>query len=69
VCHWVGNDYKAPEYYNPVGGDDVPVPHFGIVLDKAQFHELAQRIQAAGVKFVIPVSMHERADVVGSSGL
>eukprot|EP00961_Rhodomonas_salina_P239265 3232274-Rhodomonas_salina.1 len=24
VCHWVGKDYRAPEYYNPVDGDEVP---------------------------------------------
>ena len=23
VCHWVGGDYKAPEFYSPVGGDEV----------------------------------------------
>jgi hypothetical protein len=21
VCHWVGKDYKAPDYYNPVDGE------------------------------------------------
>jgi hypothetical protein len=26
VCHWVGNDYRCHDYYNPVDGDDVPVP-------------------------------------------
>ena len=31
VCHWVGHNYKAAEHFNPVGGDEVPVPHFGIV--------------------------------------
>ena len=39
---------------NPVDGDDVPVPHFGIVLDKPAFDELAQRLTAAGTDFVIP---------------
>ena len=24
VCHFVGNNYKAIDYYNPVGGDEVP---------------------------------------------
>jgi len=23
VCHWVGNDYKCIDYYNPVDGDEV----------------------------------------------
>jgi uncharacterized protein len=38
---------------NPVDGHDVPVPHFGVVLDMEQWKSLAERIQAAGVKFVI----------------
>jgi len=23
VCHWVGTDYRATEYFNPVDGDEV----------------------------------------------
>jgi len=30
VCHWVGDDYKAPEYFNPMDGDEVrPAPPQG----------------------------------------
>jgi extradiol dioxygenase family protein len=28
----------------------VPVPHFGVVLDWDDFHALADRVRAAGVK-------------------
>ena len=38
---------------NLVDGDDVPVPHFGVVLSMDQFDELAARLRAAGTKFVI----------------
>lgn len=38
---------------NPVDGHDVPVPHFGVVLPWEQWHELADRLQAAGIEFVI----------------
>ena len=38
---------------NPVDGDDVPVPHFGIVLPMEQWKALAQRLQVGGVEFVI----------------
>ncbi len=31
----------------------VPVPHFGVVLTVAQFHELSARLKAASVKFEI----------------
>jgi extradiol dioxygenase family protein len=39
---------------NPVDGEDVPVPHFGIVLPMDQWKALAARLQAAAVDFVIP---------------
>jgi uncharacterized protein len=39
---------------NPVDGQHVPVPHFGVVLDLAGFDALAARVNAAGVDFVIP---------------
>ena len=38
---------------NPVDGDDVPVPHFGIVLPMDQWKALAAQLQNAGVDFVI----------------
>ena len=38
---------------NPVDGDDVPVPHFGIVLPMDEWKALATRLGAAGVEFVI----------------
>jgi uncharacterized protein len=38
---------------NPVDGHDVPVPHFGVVLDWDDWHALADRLKAAGVTFVI----------------
>jgi extradiol dioxygenase family protein len=39
---------------NPVDGEDVPVPHFGIVLPMAEWKALAQRLESGGVEFVIP---------------
>jgi extradiol dioxygenase family protein len=38
---------------NPVDGDDVPVPHFGLLLDLADWEDLAERLRAAGTTFVI----------------
>ncbi len=40
-------------HHNPVDGHDVPVPHFGVVLRMEQFEALADRLKAAGTKFVI----------------
>ncbi|KAL3756455.1 hypothetical protein ACHAWU_009849 [Discostella pseudostelligera] len=53
VCHWVGNDYRCVDYYNPVDGDEVPVPHAGLALTVDEFHALADRVRKAGVKFII----------------
>ena len=38
---------------NHVDADDVPVPHFGIVLPMDKWRELAERLTTKGVKFVI----------------
>ena len=38
---------------NPVDGHDVPVPHFGVVLEPADWNALADRLRTAGTRFVI----------------
>lgn len=43
----------ARGHTNKVDGKDVPVPHFGVVLDWADWQALAARLQQAGVEFVI----------------
>jgi extradiol dioxygenase family protein len=42
---------------NPVDGHDVPVPHFGVILDVAGFHDLAARLRASGTSFQIEPSV------------
>jgi extradiol dioxygenase family protein len=44
---------KAGHGTNPVDGDDVPVPHFGIVLEMDEWKALAQRLIEKGVQFDI----------------
>ena len=44
---------RATDHHNPVDGHDVPVPHFGVVLDWDTFHAFAARLKAQGVAFVI----------------
>jgi extradiol dioxygenase family protein len=39
--------------HNPVDGHDVPVPHFGVILEWESFHVLADRLTKAGVEFII----------------
>jgi extradiol dioxygenase family protein len=38
---------------NAVDGEDVPVPHFGLVLAMEEWKALAARLEAGGVEFVI----------------
>jgi uncharacterized protein len=52
VCHGAPAGKRAV-HHNPVDGDQVPVPHFGVVLEMADWHALARRLQDAGVRFVI----------------
>jgi hypothetical protein len=43
----------ADLHHNPVDGHDVPIPHFGVVLAMKEWEALAQRMKAAGTKFII----------------
>jgi len=49
--------------YNPVDGDDVPVPHFGVILSMDGWRELAERLRRAGVRFVIEPHIRFRGQV------
>ena len=56
VCHLnpdLGTNGKLSSHYNPVDGQGVPVPHFGVVLRPQQWSELAERVQRSGVEFVV----------------
>jgi uncharacterized protein len=64
--HWIDFDLRghqvvahlAPDAAprrasNPVDGEEVPVPHFGLVLPMDEWKALAARLQEANVDFVI----------------
>jgi len=68
--HWIDFDLRghqivahlAPEAAprrssNPVDGEEVPVPHFGLVLSMDEWSALADRLQEANVDFVIEPSI------------
>ena len=38
---------------NDVDGDAVPLPHFGLVLDRERWDALAERLRQAGTQFVL----------------
>jgi extradiol dioxygenase family protein len=56
VCHLnpgLGAQGRIAAHYNPVDGHGVPVPHFGVVLEMADWHSLAERLKQQHVQFVI----------------
>ena len=53
VAHCVGAAAPTDAGANPVDGQGVPVPHFGIVLELEQWQALADRLRAAGTRFEI----------------
>ncbi|HYN00663.1 MAG TPA: VOC family protein [Aestuariivirgaceae bacterium] len=44
---------RSAGIHNPVDGHDVPIPHFGVVLEWNDFHALAERVRKAGIEFAI----------------
>jgi len=52
VAH-VSPNAPTHRHSNPVDGHDVPVPHFGVILAMEDWEVLAERLKAAGTKFVI----------------
>jgi extradiol dioxygenase family protein len=53
VAHLAPRRADALATANLVDGDEVPVPHFGVVLDPRLWGELADRLTRAAVPFVI----------------
>lgn len=53
VTHLVPGMQTADAGGNAVDGHQVPVPHFGVVLEMKDWQALADRLIAAGVKFEI----------------
>ena len=52
VAH-LAPDEVGHRNHSPVDGHDVPVRHFGLILDWDVWHRTAETLKAAGVKFII----------------
>ncbi|HEY0244022.1 MAG TPA: VOC family protein [Mucilaginibacter sp.] len=44
---------EAKHHFNPVDGHDVPVPHYGVVLEWNHWHEFELRLRSHNIKFII----------------
>jgi len=51
VIHMTGEQTESKS--NPVDGHNVPVPHFGVVLEWKDWEDLAERLKSLEIKFVI----------------
>ncbi len=63
VAHLDHSGRAHQPLHNPVDGKDVPVPHFGVVLEWEQWHALAGRLRAAGVAFGIAPGIRFKGQV------
>ena len=54
VIHWKPRPPQEEGLHsNPVDGHDVPVPHYGVVLEWADWEALERRLREQSIKFVI----------------
>ena len=56
VCHLnptLGKDGRIQSHFNPVDSHSVPVPHFGVVLEMDPWNQLAEKLKARQIEFLI----------------
>ena len=53
VLHVKNEQPIEPSANNPVDGKEVPIPHFGVVLEMHTFDALAEHLEAKEVNFII----------------
>lgn len=51
VIHETGE--RQNRKFNPVDGHDVPIPHYGVILEAADWKKLAENLKKHGVEFII----------------
>ena len=52
-----------PKDHNSVDGHDVPIPHFGVVLEWEKWEQLAQQLREKGISFVIEPYIRFKGEV------
>lgn len=53
VCHLRTDFVSVHKKHNLVDGHDVPIPHFGVVLEMPDWQQLADKLKSAKVQFII----------------
>jgi uncharacterized protein len=65
VCHLnpgLGKGGRIDSLFNPVDGDEVPVPHCGVVLERREWDELAERLRRGRVAFAVEPHVRFRGE-------
>ena len=62
VTH-LDKDLNARQLINPVDGEQVPVPHFGVVLTMSAWQALADRLSTENIGFIIPPTIRFKGQV------
>ncbi len=63
VIHLKENNSAAEEIINKVDGKDVPVPHFGVVLDFETFQNFSEKLKKKKINFVIEPYIRFKGEV------
>jgi len=56
-------DEIMPTLTNPVDGENVPVRHFGLVLEWGEWHKFAEALQSREVEFIISPTIRFKGQV------
>jgi len=62
VTHLAPNS-AGVKAHNSVDTDQVPIPHFGVVLPMDQWNELAERLKSKGVEFIIEPKVRFKGEI------
>ena len=61
VCHL--SDNISEQITNPVDGEEVPVPHFGVVLSIEEFEEFLLQINDKNIDFIIEPTIRFKGEI------
>lgn len=63
VIHYKPKNKEETLHTNPVDGHEVPVPHYGVVLEWEIWEALAAKLKTKGVEFVIEPYVRFKGEV------
>jgi extradiol dioxygenase family protein len=63
VAHLAEPGNAGPRASNHVDADNVPVPHFGVILPMVEWQQLAERLRQQGIEFVIEPKIRFRGEI------